>query len=64
MVHPKNLYEGEDDKKEQSCNPSPSINMLGVDGEVLSHEEGGNNPQINTFFNFLPSGISPHEGQG
>ena len=29
---------------------------------MLSHEEGGSIPQINTFFNFLPSGISPHKG--
>ena len=29
---------------------------------MLSHEEGGNNPQINTFFNFLPLGILPHKG--
>ena len=29
---------------------------------MLSHEEGGTSPQINTFFNFLPSSISPHEG--
>ena len=29
---------------------------------MLSHEEGDINPQINTFFNFLPLGISPHNG--
>ena len=29
---------------------------------MLSHEEGGNHPQINTFFIFFPSEISPHEG--
>ena len=29
---------------------------------MLSHKEGGNSPQINTFFNFFPLGISPHEG--
>ena len=29
---------------------------------MLSHEEGCINPQINTFFNVLPLGISPHKG--
>ena len=29
---------------------------------MLSHEEGGSSPQINTFFNFMPSRMSPHEG--
>ena len=44
------------------CNPSPFIGTSGICDEVLSHEEGGNSPQINTFFNFLPSGISPDKG--
>ena len=62
MVHSRNLYGREDDKEEKSCNPSLFINMSRICDEVLSHEEGGNSPQINTFFNFLPSGISPHKG--
>ena len=36
--------------------------MSGVCDEVLSHEERGSSPQINTFFNFLPSRMSPHNG--
>ena len=36
--------------------------MLGICDEVLSHKEGCISPQINTFFNVLPSGISPHKG--
>ena len=61
MVHSINLS-GKDDKEEQSCSPSPFIDTSGICDEVLIHEEGGNNPQINTFFNFFPSGISPHKG--
>ena len=61
-MHSINLCGKEDDKEEQSCNPSPSTNMSGVHDEVLSHEEGGSSPQINIFFNFLPSIISPHKG--
>ena len=26
----------------------------------MGHKEGGNSSQINAFFEFLPSGISPH----
>ena len=55
MVHSRNLYEREDDKEEQSCNPYLIIDTSGICDEVLSHEEGGSNPQINTFFNFIPS---------
>ena len=36
--------------------------MSGVCGEMLSHEEGGSNPQINTFFDFIPLGISLPKG--
>ena len=36
--------------------------MLRICHEVLSHEEGGKIPHINTFFNFIPLGISPHKG--
>ena len=61
-MHSINLCGKEDNKEEQSCSPSPFIDMLGVCDDVLSDEEGGNGPQINTFFNFLPSGISPHKG--
>ena len=57
-----NLYGKEEDKEEWSCNPSPAIDTSRVCDEMLSYEEGGDNPQINTFFNFLPSGISLHEG--
>ena len=60
-MHSINLCGKEDDKEEQSCSPSPFIDMSGVCDEVSSHEEGGRSPQINTFFNFLPSGISPHK---
>ena len=56
-----NLCGKEDDKEEQSCNPSLFIDTSGICDEVLSHE-GGRSPQINTFFNFLPLGISPHKG--
>ena len=62
MVHPKNLCRRENDREERSCNPSLSIDMSGVCGEMLSHKEGGSNPQINTFFEFMPSGISPPKG--
>ena len=62
MVHSIKLCGKEDDKEEKSCSPSPFLDTLGVCDEVLSHEEGGNNPQINTFFNFMPSGISPRKG--
>ena len=62
MVPSRKLYGKEEDKEEWSCNPSPAIDTSGVCDEMLSHEEGGNSPQINTFFNFLPSGISPHKG--
>ena len=58
-----NLCGKEDDKEEQSFNPSPFIDTSGVCDEVLSQEEGGSSPQINTFFNFLPLGISPHKGR-
>ena len=49
MVHSRNLCRKEDDKEEQSCNPSSFIDILGVFGEDLSHKEGGSSPQINTF---------------
>ena len=62
MVHSINLCGREDDKEEQSCNPSLFIDTSGICDEVLSHKEGGSSPQINTFFYFLPSGISPHKG--
>ena len=62
MVHSINLCEREDDKEEQSCNPSLFIDTSGVCDEVLSHKKGCGSPQINTFFYFLPSGISPHKG--
>ena len=57
------MYGRETDKKKQSCNPSPTTDTSGICDEVLSHEEEGSSPQINTFFNFLPSGISPHKGR-
>ena len=62
MVKSRNLYRREDDKEKQSCNPSLFTDMSGICDEVLSHEEGCSSPQINIFFNVLPSGISPHEG--
>ena len=40
MVHSRNLCRREDDREEQSCDPSPLIDTSGIcDGE-LSHEEG------------------------
>ena len=61
-MHSINLRRREDDKEEQSCNPSPFIDMSGICDDVLIHKEGGSSPQINTFFNVLPLGISPHKG--
>ena len=61
MMQSRNLYRREDDKEKQSYNPSLFTDMSRICDEVLSHE-GGSSPQINTFFNFLPSGISPHKG--
>ena len=61
-MHSINLCRREDDKEEQSCDPSSFIATSGICDEMLSHEEGGNNPQINTFFNVLPSRILPHKG--
>ena len=61
-MHSRNLCGKQDDKEERSCNPSPFIDTSRVCDEVLNHEEGCSSPQINTFFNFLPSGISPHKG--
>ena len=58
----RNLYGREDDKKKHSCNPSLTTDTSGICEEVLSHEEGCIIPQINTFFNVLPSRISPHTG--
>ena len=62
MAHSRKLCGKQDDKEEQSCNPSPFIDKSGFCDEVLSHKEGGISPQKNTFFNFFPSGISPHKG--
>ena len=62
MVHSINLCGKEDDNEEQSCNPSLSTDASGICDEVLSHEEGGSSPQVNTFFYFMPLGISPHKG--
>ena len=61
-MHSIKLCGKEDEKEEQSCNPSLSTDMSGVCDEVLSHEEGGSSPQINKFFIFSPSVISPHKG--
>ena len=49
-MHSRNLCGKEDDKEEQSCNPSIFNDTSGVCDELLSHEEGGRIPQINTFF--------------
>ena len=38
MVHSINLCGKEDDKEEQSCNPSSSTDASGICDEVLSHE--------------------------
>ena len=62
MVHSRNLYGREDDKEKQSCNPSPFTDTSRICDGVLSHEEGCSSPQINTFFNVLPSRMSPHKG--
>ena len=45
-MHFINLFGKEDDKEEQSCNPSPFIDTSGFCDEVLSHE-GVIGPQIN-----------------
>ena len=62
MVHSRNLYGKEHDKEEQLCNPSLAIDMSRVCDEMLSYEEGDDNPRINIFLNLLHPGISPHEG--
>ena len=62
MVQSRNLYVSGDNKKKQLGNPSPTTNMSGICDEVSSHAEGCIIPQINTFFNVLPLGISPHTG--
>ena len=61
-MHSIKLCGKEDEKEEQSCNPSLSTDMSGVCDEVLSHKEGCSSPQINTFFNVMPSGISLDKG--
>ena len=62
MVQSRNWYEKEDDKEKLPCNPSPDTDTSGICDEVSSHGEGCNNPQINTFFDVLPSGVQPHIG--
>ena len=61
MVHFINLFGTENDKNEQSCNPSQVIETSRVCDEALGHEEEGKGSQINSFFNFSPSGISSHK---
>ena len=58
----RDFYGREDNKKKQLGNSSPATDSSGVCDEVSSHEEGCSSPYINTFFNVLPSGISPHIG--
>ena len=62
MVQSRNLHVSGYNKKKQPGNPSPAIDMSGVCDTVSSHVEGCSIPQINTFFNVLPSGISLHIG--
>ena len=60
MVHSIELFGTKYYKEEQSCSPSPLIDTLGVCDEALGHKEGGNSSKINSFFEFLRLGISPH----
>ena len=63
MVPPRNLHKKEDNKKKQLGNPSLATDTSEVGDAVSSHVGGCNNPQINSFLNVMPSGISPHIGE-
>ena len=59
-MHSIDLFGTKDDKEEQSCSPSPLIDTSEFCDEALGHKEGGKSSQINSFFDFSPSGISSH----
>ena len=60
MVHSIDVCGTKDDKEEQSCSPSLLIDTSGICDEALGHKERGNSSQINSFFDFLPLGISSY----
>ena len=60
MVHSIDLCGTKDDNREYLCSPSLLIDASRICDEALGHKERGNSSQINSFFDFLLSGISPY----